>query len=45
MHALINADAGRTELAERDIEAAVRSGQGFGHFHHAAYQRSARPTR
>jgi len=37
MHALINADAGRTELAERDIEAAVRSGQGFGHFHHAAY--------
>ena len=37
MQALIHADAGKGVLAEQSIEEAVRSGKGFGHFHHAAY--------
>lgn len=37
LQALLHADAGRHALAERSIEAAVRSGTGYGHFHHAAY--------
>ena len=37
MQALLHADAGEAALAERDIEAAIRKGESFGHFHHAAY--------
>ena len=37
MQALIHADAGNAEAAERSIADAIRFGQGFGHFHHAAY--------
>jgi TolB-like protein/DNA-binding winged helix-turn-helix (wHTH) protein len=37
MQALLYADAGQTTRAERSIEAAIRKGQDFGHFHHAAY--------
>jgi tetratricopeptide (TPR) repeat protein len=37
MRALLHADAGETALAEQSIAAAVKSGTGFGHFHHAAY--------
>jgi len=37
MQALLHADAGQARLAERSIEAAIRQGKGFGHFHHAAY--------
>ena len=37
MQALLYADAGNFSLAERSIEAAVRNGSHFGHFHHASY--------
>jgi len=37
MQALLYADAGQAELAERSIQVAVEKGKGFGHFHHAAY--------
>ena len=37
MQALLHADAGQAELAERSIEAAIEKGRNFGHFHHAAY--------
>jgi TolB-like protein/DNA-binding winged helix-turn-helix (wHTH) protein len=37
MQALLYADAGKADLAEKSIEAAIRSGKDFGHFHHAAY--------
>jgi TolB-like protein/DNA-binding winged helix-turn-helix (wHTH) protein/cytochrome c-type biogenesis protein CcmH/NrfG len=37
MQALLHAEAGQVELAERSIEAALEKGRNFGHFHHAAY--------
>jgi len=37
MRALLHAEAGETARAEASIAESVRSGSGFGHFHHAAY--------
>ena len=37
MQALLAASAGEQSVAETKIEVAIRTGKGFGHFHHAAY--------
>ena len=38
LQAILAASAGEESVAETKIELAVRTGKGFGHFHHAAYQ-------
>ena len=37
MQALLLADSGRRNEAERMIQVAIKKGEGFGHFHHTAY--------
>jgi TolB-like protein/DNA-binding winged helix-turn-helix (wHTH) protein/tetratricopeptide (TPR) repeat protein len=37
MQALLLADSGRRSEAEQMIQAAIKRGEGFGHFHHTAY--------
>jgi TolB-like protein/DNA-binding winged helix-turn-helix (wHTH) protein/Tfp pilus assembly protein PilF len=37
MQALLAASAGEESVAEAKIEVAIRTGKGFGHFHHSAY--------
>jgi hypothetical protein len=37
MQALLAASAGQKSVAEAKIEVAIRTGKGFGHFHHSAY--------
>lgn len=37
MRALLHAASGNSSRAEKSIEAAISSGEGFGHFHHAAF--------
>jgi DNA-binding winged helix-turn-helix (wHTH) protein/TolB-like protein/Tfp pilus assembly protein PilF len=38
LQAILAASAGEESVAETKIELAIRTGKGFGHFHHAAYQ-------
>ena len=38
LQAILAASAGEESVAETRIELAIRTGRGFGHFHHAAYQ-------
>jgi tetratricopeptide (TPR) repeat protein len=38
LQAILAASAGEASVAETRIELAIRTGKGFGHFHHAAYQ-------
>lgn len=37
MQAVLAASAGEESVAETKIEVAIRTGKGFGHFHHSAY--------
>ena len=37
LQAILAASAGEESVAETRIELAIRTGKGFGHFHHAAY--------
>ena len=37
MQALLFAAAGEERKAEEKIKSAIKTGQGFGHFHHTAY--------
>ncbi len=37
VRAILNAQVGERSAAEKDIARAVLLGEGFGHFHHAAY--------
>jgi eukaryotic-like serine/threonine-protein kinase len=37
MQAMLAASAGQQQVAEEKIKAAIEQGQGFGHFHHTAY--------
>jgi TolB-like protein/DNA-binding winged helix-turn-helix (wHTH) protein/Tfp pilus assembly protein PilF len=37
MQAMLLADEGKKGEAERTIQAAIKRGEGFGHFHHTAY--------
>jgi len=38
LQAILAASAGEESVAETKIEFAIRTGKGFGHFHHSAYQ-------